>query len=146
MADTPLEESPDNQTNQIQHALIPDNTFTIILKANGKVYALGGEIGNIEPDTHDEDLDATLRAINGAGLTLQRTLAIKVAVRPIDYPLPGEQAGIEQDLTPKVEESEMATLYIAGADIKKGQPLHLQIDGKVLPLSPGKPDEPKAVA
>lgn len=129
-----LEESKDNKTNQIAHDLIPDNTFTIILKAAGKVYALGGEIGKIEHDTPDEDLDSSLRAINGAGLTLQRTVAVKVANRPLDYPLPGEQAAIEQDLTPKVDPSETGVLYIAGTNIEKGQALHLDVDGRVYPL------------
>jgi hypothetical protein len=133
MSDT-LSESSENKTNQIDHSLIPDNTFTIILKAAGKVYALGGEIGKVEPDMHDEDLDSTLRALNGAGLTLQRTLAVKVANRPMDYPLPGESTSTEEDLTPKADERLTGILYVAGTEIKKGQALHLDVDGKVYPL------------
>ena len=142
----PLEESKENQTNNIPYDLLPDNTFTIILKAKGKVYALGGEIGVIEPDIHDEDLDSVLRAINGAGLTLQRTVAVAVAGRNPEYKLPGDHPAIEEDLTPKVEEELLAGLYIAGADIKQGQALHMLPDGKVVPIEtePIKKEEPEA--
>lgn len=98
----PLSESTDNKTNEVEYSKIPDNTFTIILKAGGKVYAIGGEIGKIETDTPDEDLNSTLRAVNGAGITLQRTLAVKVAGREPTYKLPGDN--VEEDLTPPTEE------------------------------------------
>lgn len=105
-----LDESKDNKTNEVDHDKIPDNTFTIILKANGKVYALGGMIGKIEEDTLDEDLNSTLRAVNGAGITLQRTLAVKVAGREPTYKLPGDN--VEQDLTPPTEEVAEKTAVI----------------------------------
>lgn len=130
-----LEESENNRTNEIDHSLIPDNSFTIILKARGKVYALGGETGKIKPNMADEDIDSTLRALNGAGLVLQRTFAVKVAKKPVDYPLPGDNAQVEENVAPKAGEEETGVLYVAGADIKKGQALHLTEDGTVKPIN-----------
>ena len=142
----PLEESKENQTNQIPYDLIPDNTLTNILKINGKVYAHGADIGKVEPDMHDEDLNSILRAVNGLGVSLQRTIAIKAAGRDVTYNVPGNNPTIEEDLTPKVEEELLAGLYIAGADIKQGQALHMLPDGKVVPIEtePIKKEEPEA--
>lgn len=129
-----------NKTNEIDHDLLPDNTFTMILKVNGKVYARGGLVGDtISKEMADEDLDSTLRAINGAGVMMQRTLAVKVAGRDIDYRVPGNKT-VEQDLTPLAE-------AIADIDIEKsvevkkediGKPdyaIGLSDDGIVLSIS-----------
>lgn len=139
-----VDESPDNKTSEIDHKLIPDNTFTMILKVHGKVWSKGGMLGdNIEQGMPDEDLDSALRAVNGAGVAMQRTLAVKCANKSEDYPLPGD-VSIEEDLTPKVSVEETGILYIAGADIKAGQALHLNLDGRVEPIDMPKPEEKPA--
>jgi hypothetical protein len=134
----PLAENRENKTNEIAHDLIPDNTFTIILKAKGKVYSLGGQIGKLSAETPDEDLNSTLRAVHGAGVTLQRTVAMVVAGRDGEYPLPGAHPSIEENLA-HIEHT--ATLYVAGEKLEPGQPVHLEKDGKVYGLK--KPEAKK---
>lgn len=138
--DAPLDENKEPTINTVAFKDIPDNTFTMILKAHGKVYALGGEIGDVKTDIPDEDLNATLRALQGAALTVQRTLAIRIAGRDDAYPLPGESADIEENLAPKADIDATGVLYIAGTKIEQGQALHLDVDGKVYPIS--RPAEP----
>ncbi len=101
-----MEETTDNATNEVQHDLIPDNTVTVIVKVHGKVYSRGASLGDIKPEMPDEDLDSTLRAVRGLGITMQRTVATKGADRPAEYPLPASD--VEEDLTSAVEAEAVA--------------------------------------
>ena len=138
--DAPIDESKENTLNTVVFKDVPDNTFTFILRINGKTYAIGGDIGKLSDDMHDEDLDSTLRALQGAATTIQRTLAVRGAGRPEDYPLPGDNPTIEENLAPKVSADAAGMLYIAGAKIEPGEAVHLDLDGKVYPLSKGAED------
>jgi hypothetical protein len=99
------------QENKDSEVVIRENSFTMVLDINGKLYSVGGLLGDkLSTDTPDEDLDSALRAINGASITLQRTLAVKIADRDESYKLPGDT--VEQDLTPLVDK-------IADVEIEK---------------------------
>lgn len=88
-----------SDTSKIEHTDLPDNSFTIILKVDGKVYPIGGLLGDkISTEMADEDLESALRAINGASISAQRTLAFKIAKRDEDFELPN--GSTEEDLTP----------------------------------------------
>lgn len=96
--------------DQLKPIDIKDNSFTIVLKVNGKLYVKAAEFGPISAEMADEDLDSALRAMRGASVSSLRTLALKGANRPDDYKLPMEAS--EQDLSP--------ISGTAGEDIVKG--------------------------
>lgn len=96
---------------------IPENSFTMVLRVNGKFYTVGGKVGEkMNDDIPDEDLDSTLRAINNASISVQRTLAVKVCGKPLEYEVPGDKS-VEQEVNSAVK------IMKADEDIKKGDPV-----------------------
>lgn len=84
--------SEQNATDKIEHAKLPENTVTIIMKVNGKVYGQGAALGDkIIQGMADEDLDSQLRAVNGLSKLVQRRL-IDIAGKPVGYALAGEES------------------------------------------------------
>lgn len=115
-----MNETSENKTNEIEHELLPENTITLILKADGKVYSIGANIGNIVHGIPDEDLDSTLRAVRGLCVNLLRTIAVQLGGKPEEYPLPNIDA--EQDDGPT------ELLLLADETIEKGQPAVVDVE------------------
>lgn len=99
---------------------IRDNSVTIILRANGKIFASGAEIGTVNAHTPDEDLDSVLRAVRGMSLNLQRTIATELGGRDAAYPLP--KADVEEDDGPAL------AMMLADEDIKAGDPVVIDVE------------------
>lgn len=68
---------------KLDHTVIPDNSMTVILKNNGKVYQKGIQLIGIDDTINDEDLESELQAVDTMALVMRNTILYTLAGREL---------------------------------------------------------------
>lgn len=94
MTSKPEKTSEQLAEDQLEYATIPDNSITVILKNDGKVFQKGLHLMKFGEGVHTEDLDSELAAVDTLAEVIKNTL--KHNVNFANLPIPNEPTLEEQ--------------------------------------------------